>query len=507
MFRRLLAVFCVLLVLLGVGVVLFVKGLIGGDAVRRTLESQLSARVGEPVTIASLSASFFPRVELDLHEVAVGQPVRATITEISIATGLRGLLSRRVEGAEVVVSNSRLPVGMVLGIVGAAASDGSADTSGAGLTIVSISTLVFRKVELVAGPRSLTVDLESSLDGDRLEVGRLIAQSQGTRLEARGALTSIAKHEGKFTAAAGRLNLDELLAVASTLSSEAPAPKSAPAAAAASPIDLQLELTAPGGELGGYTFQTLSSTLRVTPRQILLQPLKFGIFGGQFDGQLRVLSSAGAPDIALNGRVDRLDVARLLREVRGSSPMSGLMSGTVALASRGSSSDDVVRAAHGSGRVTIADGVIPGLEMVRPIVLAFGKPSGAPPAGSGSSFTQLGGNFTLADRTLRVPDITFASRDFDMAGTALVRFPTGAPGALDVHANVMLSRELTAQAGTDLRRYAQEDGRVVVPATITGTLAAPNVSIDIAAAVNRALQNEAKRKLKGYLDRIIRHED
>ncbi len=424
MFRKLLAVFCVLLVLLGVGVVLFVKGLIGGDAVRRTLESQLSARVAEPVTIASLSASFFPRVELDLHEVAVGQPVRATITEISIATGLRGLLSRRVEGAEVVVSNSRLPVGMVLGIVGAAASGGSGDTSGAGLTIVSIRTLAFRQVELVAGPRSLTVDLESSLDGDRLEVGRLIAQSQGTRLEARGALTSIAKHEGKFTAAAGRLNLDELLALASTLSSAAPAPKSAPAAEAASPIDLQLELTAPGGELGGYTFQTLSSTLRVTPQQILLQPLKFGIFGGQFDGQLRVLSSASAPDIALNGRVDRLDVARLLREVRGSSPMSGLMSGTVALASRGSSSDDVVRAAHGSGRVTIADGVIPGLEMVRPIVLAFGKPSGAPPAGSGSSFTQLGGNFALADRTLRVPDITFASRDFDMAGTALVRFPT-----------------------------------------------------------------------------------
>jgi hypothetical protein len=507
MFRKLLAVFCVLLVLLGVGVVLFVKGLIGGDAVRRTLESQLSARVGQPVTIASLGASFFPRVKLDLHNVAVGQPVKATITEISIATGLRGLLSRRVERAEVLVSNSRLPVEMVLGIVSAAASGGTADTSGAGLTIVSISTLVFRQVELVAGPRSLIVDLESSLDGDRLDVGRLIAQSEGTRLEARGALTSIAKHEGKFTASAGRLNLDELLALASALSSAAPAPKSAPAASAASaasPIDLQLELTAPGGELGGYSFQTLASTLRVTPRQILLQPLKFGIFGGQFDGQLRVLSAANPPDIALNGRVDRLDVARLLREVRGSSPMSGIMSGSVALASRGTSSDDVVRAAHGSGRVTIADGVIPGLEIVRPIVLAFGKPSGAPPGGSGSSFTQLGGNFVLADQMLRVPDVTFASRDFDMAGSALVRFPAG---VLDVRANVMLSRELTAQAGTDLRRYAQEDGRVVVPATITGTLAAPAVSIDVAAAVNRALQNEAKRKLKGFLDRIIRHED
>jgi hypothetical protein len=501
MVRKLLAIIAILIVLLAVGVVLFARGRIGGDAVRRTLETQLSSRVGEPVTIASLSASFFPRVMVDLHNVAVGQPVRATVTEISIATGLRGLLSRRVEGAEVVISNSRLPVEMVLGIAGAAASGGNADTSGAGLTIVSIRTLAFRHVELVAGPRSLVVDLESSLDGDRLDVGRLVAQSEGTRLEARGALTSIAKHEGKFTATAGRLNLDELLALASALSSAAPAQKSAPVASAASPIDLQLALTAPGGELGGYSFQALSSTLRITPRQILLQPLKLGIFGGQFDGQLRVLSSANAPDIALNGRVDRVDVARLLREVRGSSPMSGTLSGSVALASRGTSSNDVVRDAHGSGRVTIADGVIPGLDMVRPIILAFGKPSGAPPAGSGSHFTRLEGDFALAGQTLRVPDITFTSRDFDMTGNAVVHFPAG---SLEVHANVMLSRELTAQAGTDLRRYAQEDGRVVVPATITGTLAEPSVSIDVAAAVTRALQNEMKRKVKGFLDRIIR---
>ena len=102
---------------------------------------------------------------------------------------------------------------MALGIAGAAASGGGAETSG-GLTIVSIRTLAFRHVEFVAGRRSLVVDFESSLDGDRLDVERLVAQSEGTKLEARGALTSIAKHEGKFTATAGRLNLDELLALA-----------------------------------------------------------------------------------------------------------------------------------------------------------------------------------------------------------------------------------------------------------------------------------------------------
>ena len=73
-----------------------------------------------------------------------------------------------------------------------------------------------------------------------------------------------------------------------------------------------------------------------------------------------------------------------------------------------------------------------------------------------------------------------------------------------MQANVVLSRELTSQAGVDLRRYAQENGRIVVPATITGTLSAPSVRVDIAAAGARALQNEIKRRVKGLFDRILK---
>ena len=135
------------------------------------------------------------------------------------------------------------------------------------------------------------------------------------------------------------------------------------------------------------------------------------------------------------------------------------------------------------------------------VVLAFGKPSGAPPPGSGSAFSKLTGHFTVAGQVMRSKDIALASRDFDMAGEATVRLPSG---AISMRADVRLSRELTAQAGTDLRRYAQEDGRVVVPATISGTIAQPTVFIDIAAAVNRALQNELKRKLNDLFKKIIR---
>jgi hypothetical protein len=75
---------------------------------------------------------------------------------------------------------------------------------------------------------------------------------------------------------------------------------------------------------------------------------------------------------------------------------------------------------------------------------------------------------------------------------------------VDARAEVVLSPELTAEAGTDLRRYAQEDGRVRVPATVTGTLDRPRVSIDVAAAARRAIGNELQRRASSLFEGLFR---
>jgi uncharacterized protein involved in outer membrane biogenesis len=492
--RKLLVALAILIGVAILGLALFARGVIGGDAVRRTLEAQLSTRLGEPVAIARLGASFFPRVTLDLHDVSIGQPARATVAELAVATGLRGLFSRRVEDAEIILSNSRLPADMILGLASAAAQGGPSAQAN-DFTIASIRTLVLRNVELVVGTRALKVDLQASITGDRLDVTRLVAQSSGTELDAHGVLTSIAAHKGQFTASAGRLNLDELLAVASGLSSPA-------AARTASPVDVSIDLTAPAGALGGFRFEKLASTVRVAPGRLRVNPLRFGMFAGAYDGQLEVSLARSTPDIAVSGRVQGMDVSTMLQEATGSSSMSGRLGGTFSLTTRGTSEHEMLAAARGAGNATIADGEIPRLAMVRSIVLAFGRPAADVPATDrGSRFTRIDSTFTIADQTMRSQNITFASPDFDMTGGGSVRLPSG---AVDMAGNVVLSRELTAQAGVDLRRYAQENGRIVVPATITGTLSDPSVRISVAAAAGRALENEVKRRFKGLLDRIIK---
>ena len=75
-----------------------------GDGVRIALEQQASAWLGQPVRIAAARAQLLPRLGIHLQDVRIGQTDAVTLGTVDVATGLLPLLSRRVEGAELVVS-------------------------------------------------------------------------------------------------------------------------------------------------------------------------------------------------------------------------------------------------------------------------------------------------------------------------------------------------------------------------------------------------------------------
>jgi hypothetical protein len=52
--------------------------------------------------------------------------------------------------------------------------------------------------------------------------------------------------------------------------------------------------------------------------------------------------------------------------------------------------------------------------------------------------------------------------------------------------------------------FQLEDGRVIVPATVGGTLSNPHVSVDVAAAMQRAIGNELQRRAKSILGGLLK---
>jgi hypothetical protein len=245
----------------------------------------------------------------------------------------------------------------------------------------------------------------------------------------------------------------------------------------------------------------LSTTLNVAQNRITLNPLAFGMFGGRYQGRLDADTTGSTPALALNGVVEGISVAELARVAGSPGSMTGTLSGKVALNGQGADSEAIVRTARGTAAATIVDGKIPGLDMVRTVVLAFGKPNGAPPAGSGSAFSRLAGTFAIQNGVIRTDNLVLVSRDFDLSGRGTMAV-TGS--RIDARANVTLSEELTSQSGTDLRRYAAQDGRVIVPANISGTLHQPSVSLDVASAMQRAFQNELQRRANDLLGGLFK---
>lgn len=443
------------LILIVAGAWLAVPHLIGTDVVRAQIERQLSSRLGEPVHIGSASVSILPRITIDLYDLTVGQPVQTNLARVRVGIGIRGLLSKRIDNASVVIENGRLAWPLPFGASGPPTTP---DTDGSGITVVSVRTIQLRNIVIVTSLPPMTVDLDAAMSGDRLDVARLTARIDNSRIDASGAMTSLSHLEGRFRAK---------------------------------------------GELAfaGLTARNFNATVNVTPAGIALSSMTFGMFDGRFDGSLAVDLRRSIPQVQLNGTVSRLDVAELVKNTASAGAITGRLVGTISVTGAGSEGSALMRSAHGTIRASVVEGTLPYINIVRPVVLAFGKPSGDAPSGSGSSFSSLTATFALAAATLTTDSLTLQARDFTAHGGGVLHLETG---AVDSHLDLMLSQELTAQAGTDLRRYASENGRVVVPATIGGTMTHPTVFIDPAAAAKRAAENELKRKAGSLLNGLIK---
>jgi len=226
-----------------------------------------------------------------------------------------------------------------------------------------------------------------------------------------------------------------------------------------------------------------------------LNRLRFEMFGGRYEGA--ITARLGTPlSATLESRITDLDVAQLTAFGGVADTITGRLSGAGTFMGSGSDVAQLLRGVRGNGTATIVDGTIRRLQLVRTVILFFGRP--APDVREGTDrFDRLDGEFSLENRVLRAQAFSLRSPDADIAGTGSLNLDTE---ALNGRVDLVLSEALTAQAGTDLYRYTREGNRVVLPALIGGTLAMPRLTIDAASAARRGLRNEIERRLKGLLE-------
>jgi uncharacterized protein involved in outer membrane biogenesis len=495
--RRILLVFA-LLILAGAAAVYW---FFSGDGMRRSLERQATAWLGQPVRIGSAAAQLFPRVAIQLNDVRVGEPVSLSLADVEVSTGLRPLLSRRIEDAEIIISDSRIEMPLKFSIpqsAGATAGGGTASGAG-GVTVASIRAITLRDIRLAGRGREIVVSADSALTGPRLELSRFTARAGRTSLEASGSADLEPVMNAKLQVSANELDLDDLMALADAFTpppSRKPATRSSPGALVMGRITAAL--SAGRARAGGVELTALRGSLLAQGNRLGLSNAAFELFGGRYAGALDA-EIGERLTVNITSRIENLDVAQLAAFGGVPGTVTGRLSGSGRFTGRGADMAAVLASAAGNGSAAIVDGTIPRLNLVRTVILFFGRPAADAPPSAGDRFDTLTASFSLARQVVSAESFALDSPDVDIRGAGTLTIPTK---ALDGRAELLLSEALSAQAGTDLVRYTREGDRVLLPATIGGTLESPRVMIDAAAAVKRGLRNELERRMKGLFDRL-----
>ena len=499
-----IAVAAVLVVLLVVGAI-WVRSVFANDGVKNAVAAQVAKALGQPVTIGGIGARIYPRVTVNLNDVGIGQPAKIKVQTLSLGTDFRALLSRRIEHATVNLSGARIELPLPDFAIASGDSQPAADSSSP-IDIVSIDEVALNGVEIVSGGRTLTGDIVVVPQGKGVNVRKISIGADSAKIEITGDIKDLSGPVGSLTVKAGALNFDQLMdfmtdfaggaGTATASGDRAPETSASP-----STMNLVIALDATKASMGGLTLDKLSGKANLTGDRVMLEPVGFGLFGGRYDGAL-ALSLGKVPDFRLKAKLAGIDMAAATAFAGSPNVVTGKLAGTIDLAGRGMDAPTVMKSARGTARVDVTDGTVKNLGLIQTVVVATsGRTDAAGSRGNGSRdepFTRLGATLSVAGGSASTQDLKFESKDIMLSAAGGLRLDGS---VLNFQGQVQLSDELTKQAGRDLVRYTQEQGRVTIPATITGSADHPQVAVDVSSMAKRALTNKANEEAQKAIEK------
>lgn len=494
------------------GLWLALRSMLANGKVQAALAAQISKAIGQPVVIGGLGATLYPRVGVRLDDVAIGDKSQITVQSFGLGADLGPLLSRRIEHATVRLAGARAALPLPALTLG---SDSAIDTMPADVStrppieIVSVDSVALSGVEIISGGRTLKGDVDIVPAGPGVIVKRIALSAEDMSLTATGTITDLAGPIGDISLRAGELNVDRLLAFFNEfvggLAEGAP-PRAITAATdpskAVSSMHLNVAIEAERATFGTLAIERLTGRAIADDRSVTIAPLRFGLFGGTYDGGLTVTLGTAQPTFRWKAAVEDIDVAAATAFAGSPNAVSGRLTGTVDLNGTGRDASTAMSTAAGTVRLAVTDGVVRNLGIVRSVGAATSlsleslRLAAARAADVDEPFSKLSATVTIADGAASTGDLRFDAADLVLIARGSVALDSS---ALNLRGRVELSEALSGQVHHTMLRLSKDDGRVVLPAVITGSVASPIVKIDSGDIAKRALRNTVTTPPLGLL--------
>ncbi|MEQ1910425.1 MAG: AsmA-like C-terminal region-containing protein, partial [Vicinamibacterales bacterium] len=320
---------------------------------------------------------------------------------------------------------------------------------------------------------------------------------------------------GTLDVKAGALDLDQLVAFASDFVEGSAQPARADGApgtgttagvqtsSTVAETDLTISIAADRATMSGVALERVSGKARLQGTRLTLDPMQFGLFGGTYEGALGAALTE-PPSFSWKAALKNVDVAAVTAFAGNPGVVTGRLAATIDLVGTGIDAATALKTARGSALVSITNGVVQNLALVKSAVAATSlNPQAVIASSQGDRdepFSEMGATLAIASGTASTQDLRFVSKDILLnAGGGLRLDGT----AVTLQGALQMSEELSKQANGTVVRVTQQDGRITLPATVRGTAGKYSIEIDTAGMAKRALTNEAKAQSQQAITRGI----
>jgi AsmA protein len=333
-----------------------------------------------------------------------------------------------------------------------------------------------------------------ALEDDAVALNDLSVQLDDTQIAGRLGVANFATPRVRIALDVDAIDVDRYLAPAQEGGSGTSADGEATALPREELRDLYLDGTLKIGTLlvGGLTLEQVQATATARDGVLTLEPLRAALYGGQYDGSIRLDGTGAKTKVQMRQSLDAVQVASLLTDLADVEQLEGLVVAKLDLNGAGTTDAELKETLAGTVTFELSDGVYKGLDIWHEIRTVRARVKGdIPPERTGPAQTEI----TALDFGGRLTDGVLNSERM-IAQLPFLRV-TGdgslslADESLDYRFNARVMQVPEFPDGATLDDLEGWN----IPLRLGGTLEQPKLGVDLAEFAKTRAAQELQNKL------------
>jgi AsmA protein len=260
-------------------------------------------------------------------------------------------------------------------------------------------------------------------------------------------------------------------------------------------LNVRGNLTFKEASLSGMKFENVKLGINAANGNMRLQPIAANIFGGQYEGDVRINTAGSMPVLSVNENVSGVDLGSLAVAMFDQESVTGSINGSFKLSGTGDDLAAIQRSLNGSMSMELLDGTWEGTdvwyELRRARALYKKEPAPEPELPPRTRFSSVRASGPVTDGVFRNDDLLAELPFMRLTGKGNVDF---AAAKIDYRMSARILERpefIEGASDTELDEFTE----AVIPLKITGPIADPSIAPDI----QQMLKQEAKKEVKKRL--------